>query len=569
MDTRQGNLKDYQGNKIAPNTCSAAVLDEARNQGLSASLRVLVEKNALGYPTFSTVTAYAEGEVVFYDRRLYIFTAEHAAGAWDPEDVNEYSMRAFIQDVVAAIEGGSIIAGLAETLESWADDELSVEDSFTGPIRTTGGDTPILTEAGGKLVGIEPNGGDYTLAGIRTSGYNLLRLVSEGGIASAVGDGFYFPVPKLTFGTFGTAQENNGVLFTNSDHENVTPTVYFKPLADGVPASATDGTACSYHDEQGLRFYTTSGPGYLIVSGITRTDVCAHIAWEDWYDKYVPTSDEGDGGSFIDLSGLISSSPLRFISEAVKDLITVAGATATISRRVGVTTVAAADWTTEENPSEQGGTSTYTHSATISGIKSGGSACMTDGTPLDVNGTVVSFTDNNASVSEAVGVKYELASPTSSSISDIYGSGNDTYKLDDCGLEIVEGASGAGIITALYGQNIPDKLGEIARREMDETIERITDLEADKADLEAEVARLSAIDPDMKYGQPRILWGAGTPAESVVPSNWKQLADGGNNWMGKPAFVGQVYINTSVSSGGMYIGYLTSSYTLEWRQIVG
>ena len=93
MSTRQGNLKDYQGNRIAPNTCSAAVLDEARNQGLSASLTALVEKNVLGFPTFVTTSAYAAGDIVFYDRKLWkTKSGGHAAGAWDPADFDEYPL---------------------------------------------------------------------------------------------------------------------------------------------------------------------------------------------------------------------------------------------------------------------------------------------------------------------------------------------------------------------------------------------------------------------------------------------------------------------------------------------
>ena len=72
----------------------------------------------------------------------------------------------------------------------------------------------------------------------------------------------------------------------------------------------------------------------------------------------------------------------------------------------------------------------------------------------------------------------------------------------------------------------------------------------------------------MKYGQPRILWGNGVPAGATIPANWRQFLDGGYNWIGKPAFVGQVYINTAVTSGGFYVGYKKSDYTLDWRTIV-
>ena len=103
MSTRQGNLKDYSGNKIAPNTCSAAVLDEARSQGLSASLLALVEKNALGYPTFSTTNAYAVDDKVFYDRKLWKFTSAHAAGAWAAADVTEFSVKEYMDALAARI----------------------------------------------------------------------------------------------------------------------------------------------------------------------------------------------------------------------------------------------------------------------------------------------------------------------------------------------------------------------------------------------------------------------------------------------------------------------------------
>ena len=118
MSTRQGNLKDYQGNRIAPNTCSAAVLDEARNQGLSASLTALVEKNVLGFPTFVTTSGYAAGEIVFYDRKLWkAKSGGHAAGAWDPADFDEYPLG---QDVLFLNRALGKYDAISETVLSQA-----------------------------------------------------------------------------------------------------------------------------------------------------------------------------------------------------------------------------------------------------------------------------------------------------------------------------------------------------------------------------------------------------------------------------------------------------------------
>jgi hypothetical protein len=94
-------------------------------------------------------------------------------------------------------------------------------------------------------------------------------------------------------------------------------------------------------------------------------------------------------------------------------------------------------------------------------------------------------------------------------------------------------------------------------------------LELKIVELEEEIIDLQAQDPEIKYGQPRELMGHGTPQESNVPDNWVQLADGGFNWIGKPAYVGQRYYDqdNSTGSGSAWMGYLKSDYTLDWKAI--
>lgn len=67
----------------------------------------------------------------------------------------------------------------------------------------------------------------------------------------------------------------------------------------------------------------------------------------------------------------------------------------------------------------------------------------------------------------------------------------------------------------------------------------------------------------MLCGQPMILFGNGTPQESIVPINWIQFLDGGYNWTGLPSALGQVYINTAVNSGGHYTA-VWNGYVLKW-----
>lgn len=68
-------------------------------------------------------------------------------------------------------------------------------------------------------------------------------------------------------------------------------------------------------------------------------------------------------------------------------------------------------------------------------------------------------------------------------------------------------------------------------------------------------------------GQPMILFGAGTPQESIVPTNWKQfdpITGEGYNWNGTPSAEGQQYINTSVNTNGRYIA-CKGGFNLYWK----
>lgn len=51
------------------------------------------------YPIFSESTAYSAGDVVNYNGKLYQFTANHVAGAFDEEQVEETSLKKMIQEL--------------------------------------------------------------------------------------------------------------------------------------------------------------------------------------------------------------------------------------------------------------------------------------------------------------------------------------------------------------------------------------------------------------------------------------------------------------------------------------
>ena len=132
MSDRQGFIKDYQGNHIVPNTSTQAVLDTAKNQALSATLEATPDKDALGYPAFSTVTAYAVGDIVYYQNKLYKFKTAHAAGAWNSAEVDPYDVKSETGNLQAQI---AALQAIVEDLETIAE----------GYVRVAGSSSPALS----------------------------------------------------------------------------------------------------------------------------------------------------------------------------------------------------------------------------------------------------------------------------------------------------------------------------------------------------------------------------------------------------------------------------------------
>lgn len=91
-----------------------------------------------------------------------------------------------------------------------------------------------------------------------------------------------------------------------------------------------------------------------------------------------------------------------------------------------------------------------------------------------------------------------------------------------------------------------------------------------RADLDRTMSRVASPDDralPLLCGQPPILFGAGTPKETVVPENWNQYdpATGeGYNWNGKPSAIGQQYVDTTAASGGRYIAARNGEWDLKW-----
>lgn len=569
MSTVQGNLKKKStGDLVVPNTTTIAVYDPAKRQALSATLVDLPEKAALGYPAFTTAAPYAVGQVVYHQNKLWRFTSAHAAGDWDADDVEEFDIKTLVAELQSGLTGGDVVPALAGNLKSWYErDDQNVESTMTETVRTTGGDESINADSGATLMSIVATS-DFAASKLVSSGFNLLRLQSNNGLAVAVGAGFYFPVPALTFGIYGTAQENNGVLFTDNNGNNLTPTVYFKKLSDGVPSSVTDGTACTYVDSNGKRFYTCTEPGYLVVSGITWANTCAHIAWSKQYDRFVSPTDAGDAGTVLDFSLLgtmrVVGSGAGIVSDRADRISATQLRLTTNVGRVQPT------WTRGTLDEE---TNLYPYTATVSGIKSGGLAEFEGSNmpAISVDGTTLTYYSESSTALTAY-VKYQLATATTAAKN----IAPDIANLDDWGVEALIGASGSAIITWMYAQGIPDALVQLLAKIDNSTVpviaaafamidQRVSDLERRLAGVFDRIdvfARNVDAEKYLQCGVPMVLYcaEAGAPAAARVPKNWNQDTMGA--WTGVPYNVGQMYVDQVNKK--VYVATVLSNAVTDW-----
>ena len=390
---------------------------------------------------------------------------------------------ATIQQDIEALKSGDIPAKLADNLTSWAErGETPQSEEWSAVVRTSAGDMSVDSEQPAKLVSIVPKTAGFYARRLRATGFNLLRN------AQAAGSGYYFEVPALTFGVINTADENNGVLFTDVNGDNLRPTVYFKPLSAGIPEHANDGEICQFTDAGGYRFYTCEEPGYIIVSNITLGDTCAHIAWSRRYSDYVGIGAQGDAGSTLALAELINAVHdfnllLRVTrgEESVYDEIRFGSDTANWYRRADRMKPT---WNTQDN-----GDDTYTHTATIEGMKADGIA-QCGSLSLSISGTTISYTDNQSEAT-ADYVLYQLATPVSGSVAFA-----PNYTIEDWGLEILEDAEGEAYITSQYYQNMPDAIAALLNKvpALQEALNEEKDIRVQnekqlRLDLEAEKTR--------------------------------------------------------------------------------
>ena len=470
-------------------------------------------------------------------------------------DEEDWEQAASVED----LENGNVVPQYAKTLEDWADQKaIATPDTYTDAVRTTGGDIPVETSAGSKPESIKPVAGSKWTAKMLFNGsYNMLNAAKWGAANSqpyvgGVGSDYvYFLVPELTLGTFGTADENNGLLFTDSEGENVQPaSAYFKPLGTTVPQSLTDGTLIApttvNYDGKTYKDYATDGAGWLIVpKTVYDNDVCAHIAWEDWYNKYVslnePTTNPEAVVGTLMLEGLLalahSDKYLRGVNDEVCDNVVFGDTSATITHMVDELSVAANAWTNAATgESDSQGNALYRHSATVSLIKQGGAACLEGedgGIPLTVNGTTVSYIDTNAAAPAST-VFYEVAatSTTKAYTDSVFNGSNintetGVLPINDCSIEAQVGMVGKANITVKYAKNIVDQVAINATVDVPQIKEQVENQEERITELEDTAVRTGSYDASVSVGLADNLRG-----DAIVSAEFYKRKTGGTQSVG-------------------------------------
>ena len=440
------------------------------------------------------------------------------------------------------LESGDVIPAISGDLESWANQSNLTPYTHEGAADTAGGSASIMSDIAAPFEELLPASRLAKATKIVATGKNLLRLVSNGGIATSIGTGFYFPCPELKFGTYGVADENNGVIFTTASGV-IAPTVRMKAIEDGVPTSVNDGVAAAtVSGTNGETFYVNpaslSGKAvYVIVSGITQASTCAHIAWSGTgtaYNFYCSPTDASDAGSSIDLSAsltAIGNNGYLTLVGGKADSISRNSATQlkTTKRNARVQP----SWNTEADPDNTG---QYIHTAVIADMMSGGAAILeSDGTLLTVSDTTVRYVDNSSSATSSY-VLYNLAS-------EAFATQNVTstnLDIDDFGLIVLLGAEGSLALTVKYAVGIKDTLRQIASSDF-------TAVQNELGALADEVGRQGyqiPFEADFDHmptlgGQPGLLFCDGAPTAANKPTNWVDFLNGGYNWTGLPNVEGQ------------------------------
>lgn len=302
-------------------------------------------------------------------------------------------------------------------------------------METTGGDSDVKDGIGfvrtvnGTDEGITSDG-----AKIISLGFNL--------IPSGSGTTFTFKCVRGEWGTYGTADKNNGYLFTSSDGDILIP-VSVKQNGVDVP---------THTDHNNIYYLPPLDGQCTVVFDTPQTNPCAHLCWSnsrDLKDNYEPYIE-----SQIDLSTAIASmgGTLRRVGYTFDEINL---ETKQSIRRIGSISLSALSWTMEVEPTTEK-ESINAFRASVSGgiatkdiIKAGGAFVVkgTSGLIFSLDRTTITCESSISSVDDFITtigddvIEYELAEPVV-----VTNTLDDEITISDYGITIFENTAGVHIV---------------------------------------------------------------------------------------------------------------------------
>lgn len=554
-------------NNISAEATTRANADTALDTAKADKVAAVIEGHLAGLDEYGNLTDSGSGidatptegsENVVKSKGVYSALASETNSREDADT----TLQGNIDQLESGITDGTIIAALAEDLN--ISTNAAVECTQTNFIETAGGSESIKTGTA-QLVAFRGTEDGIVASGAKITGTGFNQIPTTG----VSGQTATFPVVASQWGEYGSAAENNGYLFTDSDGNIV------------VPSSVTqNNSAVPTHIYNGVTYYLPSYNGTMVAtfaSGVDVSAICGHICWSNYRDTEYAVYE----ASVIDISSIITTmgGTLRRIvdgSKYIYDVITFGTTSAerTYTNRIGVATLASLTWTVESETTDTN--TTYTFSATISAMKSDGlfsikdsnltNDFVVDGTTLKYSTTDISTVSAFIAAVAGITMWYQFATE----ITGTHSVAGTFSSVDDFG-------------TIIFGQSVDVDMDLQFTAYWKDTLKNLPDVIAEKEEIAAEALdnldrRLQAIEDMVANGFPQLkvngrfdgrirkgsimLKAAGAPSADVAPDDWDSETYG--DWSGIPLFEGQAYLDTTNKVWYKATGI---SAVTDWKQI--
>ena len=261
------------------------------------------------------------------------------------------------EDFLAELTKGVVVPALADELN--INGEAITSHTQNALLETAGGDKSIKNGTARIRSFRGTNSGvPASNAKIIATGFNLANPANINGQQLTV------TVVKGVFGSYGSAEQNNGYLFTLPNNVIVVPTSV-KQNGSAVPTRTVDG----------ITYYLPSQNGTMVAtfaSDVVMSNVCCHICWSNYRDL----DHEAYSASELNLSSVITSAggTLKranglggFVCDEIK--FGTSSAERQWYRRVGEVALSSLNFAAVVAENSE---TTYKYSAEIPGFKAGG-----------------------------------------------------------------------------------------------------------------------------------------------------------------------------------------------------